>query len=208
MEETGQIELTKENLSKENYGRFILKGSLAIECLEDLKGIDDAEKEKAVDNVDEKISHLYDLKGKLIVKRDEIVKEIIDIIYMLGIENFTFYNDGYIEYNGYLKKDNIIISETRKQVKLNLRKLEKSYYDGFALNGPNAIKHFIDTVGITDDKKKLIDDLNEKLKSFYELKKEISIEKEKIVDELIDVIYLLGIENFAFYDDGYIEYIY
>ena len=45
------------------------------------------------------------------------------------------------------------------------------------------------------------------LGKYRKLKQELAKEEEKLVNEIIDVISMLGKENFAFYDDGYIEYI-
>ena len=94
-----RIELTKENLPKKNYGKFILKSSLAIECLEDLAGVD-PDKEEIVDTMYDNLGKYRKLKQELAKEEEKLVNEILDVISMLGKENFAFYDDGYIEYIG------------------------------------------------------------------------------------------------------------
>ena len=93
------IELTKENLPKENYGRFFLRSSLAIECLEDLAGIDPSN-EELIDTMYDNLEKYRKLKKQLSIEEEKLVDEIIDVINILDKKNFAFYDDGYIEYIG------------------------------------------------------------------------------------------------------------
>ena len=83
-------------LKKENYRKFILNASLAIEDYEDLNNIKE----------DEKIQEMYKLLNEyrrldkeLIKTRDELVEKIQETIQYIGESNFDIYDDGYVEYN-------------------------------------------------------------------------------------------------------------
>lgn len=93
------IELTKKNLPKKNYSEFILRGPLAVECFVDLVGVDPA-KEEVINTMYENLGKFRKLKNQLSIEEEKLVNEIIDVINMLGKENFAFYDDGYIEYIG------------------------------------------------------------------------------------------------------------
>ncbi len=95
-----RIELTKENLPKKNYGKFILKGPLAVECFVDLVGVDQ-DKEETINTMYDNLGKYRKLKQELAKKEEKLVNEIMDVIFMLGKENFIFYNDGDIEHDCY-----------------------------------------------------------------------------------------------------------
>lgn len=82
-------------IKKKNYGKFIFKGSLALEFYFDINK----------DNIDLYHDFIDNLKKyrKLEIKDDKskenIVEELTAIIEEIGPENFTIYNDGDIEYN-------------------------------------------------------------------------------------------------------------
>lgn len=94
-----RIELTKENLPKRNYGRFILRGPLAVECFVDLVGVDPS-KEEVVNTMYENLGKFRKLEKQLSIEEEKLVDEIIDVINILDKKNFAFYDDGYIEYIG------------------------------------------------------------------------------------------------------------
>lgn len=100
------IELTKENLPKENYGRFFLRSSLAIECLEELAGIDPSN-EELVDTMYDNLEKYRKLKKQVSIEEEKLVNEIMDVIFMLGKDNFIFYNDGYIEHDCYSNEKDV-----------------------------------------------------------------------------------------------------
>ena len=91
---------------------------------------------------------------------------------------------------------------------LNLKKkiYQKKNYREFILRGPLAVECFVDLVGVNPTKEEVINTMYENLGKFRKLEKQVSIEEEKLVNEIIDVINMLGKENFIFYNDGYIEH--
>ena len=85
----------KISIKKKNYDKFIFKGSLALEFYFDINN----------DNIDLYHNFINNLKKyrKLEIKDDKskenFVKELTVIIEEFGLENFTIYNNGDIEYN-------------------------------------------------------------------------------------------------------------
>lgn len=79
-------------------------------------------------------------------------------------------------------------------------------YDKFIFKVQLAIEGYCDFNNISLEKQKVIDDLYLKIKKYRELKTPTYDDKSKIVNEIINVINLIGIDNFIIYDDSDIEY--
>ena len=86
-------------LRKEQYNKFAFKGPLAIEDYCDLNEIDEKQK-KIVDDMYMQVRKYHEKQKQMIKERDELVDKLINTIETLGIDNFTLYDDGDINYNG------------------------------------------------------------------------------------------------------------
>ncbi len=82
-------------IEKNNYDKFIFKGSLALEGYFDFND-NDIELYNAFNK---KLKDYRKLSIKDDKSKENIVQELISIINKLGKDNFIIYNDGDIEYN-------------------------------------------------------------------------------------------------------------
>ena len=86
-----------------SYDKFILKGSLALECYFDMN----SEKNNYIELFDvfnKKLKQYRMLCTKDEKSKENIVQELKSIIIELGKENFLIYEDGDVEYNCYNNK--------------------------------------------------------------------------------------------------------
>lgn len=81
-------------IKKENYDKFIFKGSLALESYFD----DNNENLKLFDNFNKKLIKYRSIKNKKTTDSEKIVKELLAILEKIGKEKFIIYDDGDIEY--------------------------------------------------------------------------------------------------------------
>lgn len=82
-------------LEKSNYGKFILKGSLAVEHYYEMND----DNSDLFDDYNKKLKEYYALSVKDENSIENMFKELKALIIKLGEENFTFYEDGDILYN-------------------------------------------------------------------------------------------------------------
>lgn len=82
-------------IDKENYEKFILKGSLALELYFDI--IND--NKNLYEEYNKKLSEYRSLKLKSVESKEKIIKELIAVIEKVGIDNFIIYDDGDIVCN-------------------------------------------------------------------------------------------------------------
>ena len=87
------------NIKKEQYNKFAFKGPLAIEDYCDFNKIDENQN-KIVDDMYIQVRKYHEKQKQMIKERDELVDKLINTIEILGIDNFTLYDDGNITYNG------------------------------------------------------------------------------------------------------------
>ena len=85
-------------IKKEDYQRFLVSGSLAIETYCDLNNIDTHENEQ-ISNFFAKMKEYYDLSRKRIEIRDEAVEDLIDLINNIGEDKFSINDNGEIGYD-------------------------------------------------------------------------------------------------------------
>ncbi len=83
-------------ITPKNYDKFILKGSLALEMYYDVNINEDREKYIIFN---EKLSKYRSLKEKNLKDKENMVKYLVRFIENLGIDKFTLYDDGDVEYN-------------------------------------------------------------------------------------------------------------
>ena len=91
--------MNKYLINKNNYDKFAFKGPLAIEDYCDFNKIDENQK-KIVDDMYIQVRRYHEKRKEMIKERDELVNKLINTIELLGIDNFTIYDDGNITYNG------------------------------------------------------------------------------------------------------------
>ena len=82
-------------VDKENYGRFILKGSLALECYNDV----DNKYENLYIDFNQKLGEYRKLAVKTDEDQEKIVNKLIATMEKMGIENFIIYDDGDVNYD-------------------------------------------------------------------------------------------------------------
>lgn len=82
-------------LEKSNYGKFILKGSLAVEHYYEMND----DNSDLLDDYNKKLKEYYALSVKDENSMENMFKELKVLIIKLGEENFTFYEDGDVLYN-------------------------------------------------------------------------------------------------------------
>lgn len=80
-------------IKKDNYDKFIFRGSLALECYNDMNSIH----EDLYINFNNKLKKYRSLKEKTIIDKERIVNELLFVIEQIGIDNFIIYDDGYVE---------------------------------------------------------------------------------------------------------------
>ena len=81
-------------IKKENYDKFIFKGSLALESY-----FDDNKKDLVLfDTFNKKLIKYRSIKDKKTTDSEMIINEILSLIEKIGKENFIIYDDGDIEY--------------------------------------------------------------------------------------------------------------
>ncbi|MBQ9023608.1 MAG: hypothetical protein IJ105_00125 [Bacilli bacterium] len=85
-------------VDKKNYDKFAFKGPLAVESYCDVNQLND-EIKKIIDDMYLQRKKYTDIQKLMIKERDELVSKISNVINELGIDNFTLYDDGDIEYN-------------------------------------------------------------------------------------------------------------
>ena len=85
------------NIIEDNYDKFIFKAPLAIEGFCDLN-IFNKKLKKEIDNMYFELKKYRELKPPSCNDKNKIVKEIISVINLIGIDNFIIYDDGDIEY--------------------------------------------------------------------------------------------------------------
>ena len=90
--------MVKIKLQKNGYNTFALWGPLAIETYCDINKISDEEK-IVINKMYQKQKEYNDISREKIKKRDELVEDVLKIVEMLGVENFTIDDDGDISYN-------------------------------------------------------------------------------------------------------------
>lgn len=98
----GMICLKNLEIAKENYDKFIFKAPLAIEGYTDVNTIND-ENNNRVEKMYSDLKKYRNLNKKTIEDKEKLVNKILDIISLLGQDNFLIYDDGDIDYN-YNKK--------------------------------------------------------------------------------------------------------
>ncbi len=84
-------------VSKENYDKFIFKGSLALESYFD----ETNENKEIFDEFNNKLKEYRSLNVKTDKNKENIVNNLLETFDKIGIENFIFYEDGDVEYNYY-----------------------------------------------------------------------------------------------------------
>ena len=82
-------------LDKNNYDKFIFKGSLALEGYFDFND----NNIELFNDFNKKLKYYRILSIKDDKSKEEIVQELIMIINKIGKDNFIIYNDGDVEYN-------------------------------------------------------------------------------------------------------------
>lgn len=82
-------------INKENYDKFIFKGSLALESYYD----DTNENKELFDNFNNKLRKYRLLNEKTRSAKEKIVNELMTVIKAIGEDKFTIYSDGDTEYN-------------------------------------------------------------------------------------------------------------
>lgn len=82
-------------IDKENYEKFILKGSLALELYFDII----SDNKNLYEEYNKKLSEYRSLKLKSVESKEKIIKELIAVIEKVGIDNFIIYDDGDVECN-------------------------------------------------------------------------------------------------------------
>lgn len=85
-------------IDKKNYDKFAFKGPLAVESYCDVNQLND-EIKKIVDDMYLQRKKYTEIQKLMTKERDELVSKISNVINELGIDNFTLYDDGDIEYN-------------------------------------------------------------------------------------------------------------
>lgn len=83
-------------ITSKNYDKFILKGSLALEMYYDVNINEDREKYIIFND---KLSKYRSLKEKNLKDKENMVEYLVRFIENLGIDKFTIYDDGDVEYN-------------------------------------------------------------------------------------------------------------
>ena len=92
--------MEKIKIDRNNYDKFIFAGSLALECYND----DNDKYENLYMEFNKKLREYRNLLKNIEEEKEQVVKELILTMEKMGIENFTFYDDGGVEYN-YRKGD-------------------------------------------------------------------------------------------------------
>lgn len=90
--------MEKFNINETNYEKFIFKGSLAIEGYCDANSITN-DVEKIINKMYFDLKEYRKKEDKTLADKEKIVNELINIIIMLGKNNFVIYEDGGVEYN-------------------------------------------------------------------------------------------------------------
>lgn len=87
-------------VKKENYDKFIFKGSLALESYLDVTN----DNIKLIEMFNKKLKNYRFNKNNNDEEKKIIVDSLLSLIKKIGEENFVIYNDGDIEYIGNNKK--------------------------------------------------------------------------------------------------------
>lgn len=77
-------------INKENYEKFILKGSLALESYFDINN----NNKEIYDAFNKKLIDYRNLEIKSEESKEKIVEDLISVIEKIGIDNFIVYDDG------------------------------------------------------------------------------------------------------------------
>lgn len=77
-------------IKKENYGKFILKGSLALEYYNDCN----KDYVESFNSYNKKLKEYRNNK----LSKEEIVNELISVIETIGVNHFIIYDDGDVGY--------------------------------------------------------------------------------------------------------------
>ena len=83
--------------------------------------------------------------------------------------------------------------------------VKKENYDKFIFKGSLALESYADN---TNNSLELFNEFNNKLKDYHSLKNKTDKEKEFIVNGLLSLLEIIGIDKFKIYDDGDVEYNY
>ena len=94
--------MKKDIILKENYDKFIFKGSLALETYHDITG----GFKDLFDNFNNNLKKYRLLEEENDKEKEKIVNELLDIFNTIGIDNFIIYDDGDVNYNYKMKGDN------------------------------------------------------------------------------------------------------
>ena len=85
-------------------------------------------------------------------------------------------------------------------------KLQKKEYDKFVFKGLLAVECYDDANDIDDDKKTAIKKIYKKGNEYHELNRQLIKSRDTLVEDLLNLIEMLGEEKFTIYDDGDITY--
>ena len=93
--------MKKIKIDRKNYDKFIFAGSLALECYND----DNNKYENLYIEFIQKLREYRKLLENIEEKKEYLVNELILTMEKMGVENFTLYDDGGVEYNYNSKKE-------------------------------------------------------------------------------------------------------
>ncbi len=82
-------------INKDNYDKFIFKGSLALETYYDIEKNND----QLIKDFYLKLNNYRELNKKTNEDKENIVNDLISVMETIGIDYFTIYDDGDINYN-------------------------------------------------------------------------------------------------------------
>lgn len=81
--------------------------------------------------------------------------------------------------------------------------VDKGNYDKFIFKGILALEFYGE---MNDNYKEEISIFNKKIKEYRSISNPDNCDKERIVNEIIDLMEKIGPDNFIFYEDGGVEY--